>query len=99
MQSDGRKPDNAAESGHKPTANQMKEVKIMERTVRIFWEDEYLGEVLTNGSLSKTGAIYALGYDVNDPADCEQAYNNGFAAAYIDDNGDYQIDTIGINFR
>ena len=71
----------------------------MERTVRIFWEDEYLGEVLTNGSLSKTGAVYALGYDVNDPADCEQAYNNGFAAAYVDDNGDYQIDTIGINFR
>ena len=77
----------------------MKEVKIMERTVRIFWEDEYLGEVLTNGSLSKAGAIYALGYDVNDPADCEQAYNNGFAAAYVDDNGNYQIDTIGINFR
>ena len=71
----------------------------MERTVRIFWEDKYLGEVLTNGSLSKTGAIYALGYDVNDPNDCEQAYNNGFAAAYVDDNGDYQIDTIGINFR
>ena len=41
--------------------------------------------------LSKAGAIYALGY--------EQAYNNGFAAAYVDDNGDYQIDTIGINFR
>lgn len=71
----------------------------MERTVRIYWEDEYLGEVLTNGSLSKAGAIYALGYDVNDPDDCEQAYNNGFAAAYVDDNGDYQIDTNGINFR
>ena len=71
----------------------------MERTVRIFWEDEYLGDVLTNGSLSKTGAVYALGYDVNDPADCEQAYNNGFVAAYVDDNGNYQIDTIGINFR
>ena len=71
----------------------------MERTVRIFWEDEYLGDVLTNGSLSKTGAIYALGYDVNDPSDCEQAYNNGFAAAYVDDNGNCQIDTIGINFR
>ena len=71
----------------------------MERTVRIFWEDEYLGEVLTNGSLSKTGAIYALGYDVNNADDCEQAYNNGFAAAYVDDNGNYQIDTIGINFR
>ena len=86
--------------GHKPVANiKMKEVKIMERTVRIFWEDEYLGEVLTNGSLSKTGAIYALGYDVNDPIDREQAYNNGVAAAYVDDNGDYQIDTIGINFR
>lgn len=82
-----------------PPQIKTKEVKIMERTVRIFWEDKYLGDVLTNGSLSKTGAIYALGYDVNDPADCEQAYNNGFAAAYVDDNGDYQIDTIGINFR
>ena len=82
-----------------PPQIKTKEVRIMERTVRIFWEDEYLGEVLTNGSLSKTGAIYALGYDVNDPADCEQAYNNGFAAAYVDDNGNYQIDTIGINFR
>ena len=82
-----------------PPQIKMKEVKIMERIVRIFWEDEYLGEVLTNGSLSKTGAIYALGYDVNNPDDCEQAYNNGFAAAYVDDNGDYQIDTIGINFR
>ena len=82
-----------------PPQIKMKEVKIMERTVRIFWEDEYLGDVLTNGSLSKTGAIYALGYDVNDPDDCEQAYNNGFAAAYVDDNGNYQIDTIGINFR
>ena len=82
-----------------PQIKKRKRLKIMERTVRIFWEDKYLGEVLTNGSLSKTGAIYALGYDVNDPADCEQAYNNGFAAAYVDDNGDYQIDTIGINFR
>ena len=82
-----------------PPQIKTKEVRIMERTVRIFWEDEYLGEVLTNGSLSKTGAVYALGYDVNDSADCEQAYNNGFAAAYVDDNGNYQIDTIGINFR
>lgn len=71
----------------------------MDREVKVFWEDEFLGVVLTNRSLTKSGAIWALGYDVNDPDDCEQAYENGFAAAYVDDNGNYQIDTIGINFR
>ena len=88
------------EGKRNPGKNKIKkEVKIMERTVRILSDDDYLGEALANDSLSKTGAIHALGYDVNDPADCEQAYNNGFAAASVDDNGDCQIDIIGINFR
>lgn len=71
----------------------------MERTVTVLYNGEFIGEVYTNHSLTAKGAVYALGYDVDDPNDCEQAYINGFAAAYVDDEGQYQIDLAGITMR
>ena len=50
-------------------------------------------EVITNRSLTVEEALYAIGYDVNDPEDLEKAYNDDFPAAYLDDCGNYQIDT------
>lgn len=71
----------------------------MERTVTVLYNGEFIGEVYTNHSLSAKGAVYALGYDVDDTHDCEQAYINGFSPAYIDDMGEYQIDLAGITMR
>lgn len=59
----------------------------------LYFNGNEIGTVITNHSMTIEEAIYALGYDVNSPEDCEKAYNDGFEPAYIDDNGEYCIDT------
>jgi len=61
--------------------------------MKVMFNEKVIGTVTTNRSLTIEEAIYALGYDVTDEEDCEKAYNDGFEAAYIDDMGEYQIDT------
>lgn len=61
--------------------------------MKIFYNGNEIGRVIANRSLTIEEAIYAIGYDVNDPEDCEKAYRDGFEPAYLDDCGNYQIDT------
>lgn len=61
--------------------------------MKIIFNGQSIGTIVTNKSMTIAEAIYSLGYDVNDPKDCEKAYNDGFAPAYCDDEGNYCIDT------
>lgn len=61
--------------------------------MKVLFNETVIGVVNTNRSLTINEAIWAIGYDVNSPEDCEKAYNDGFEPAYIDDNGEYRIDT------
>ena len=51
-----------------------------------------IGNVMTNRSLTITEAMYAIGYDINDPADCEKGYNEGVEGFYFDDSQQYSFD-------
>lgn len=55
-----------------------------------------LADIMTNRSLTIAEALYAYGYDINNPEDMEKAYNDCFPAAYRDDDGNCQIDVDGI---
>lgn len=59
----------------------------------VYYNGKEIGNIITNRSLTMKEVMWALGYDLDDPADLEKAYNDGFPPAYIDDNGEYQIDT------
>lgn len=61
--------------------------------MKVLFNGNEIGSVITNRNITIEEAIYALGYDVNDADDCEKAYNHGFAPAYLDDCGNYHIDT------
>lgn len=62
--------------------------------MKVLLDGKVIGEAITNHSMTLEEAIYiVLGYNVNDPEDLERAYEDGFKAAYLDDNGFYQIDT------
>lgn len=61
--------------------------------MQVLFNGKVIGKVLTNHSITLEEAIYALGYDVNDPVDLKKAYDDDFPAAYLDDDGFYQIDT------
>ena len=58
----------------------------------VFYNEKEIGNIVTNRSMTIKEALWSLGYDIEEPADCEKAYKDGFAPAYIDDNGEYQID-------
>ena len=51
-----------------------------------------IGTVITNRSLTITEAMYSLGYDITDSADCEKGYTEGVEGFYITDNGNYAFD-------
>ena len=44
-----------------------------------------IGRVITNRSLTIQEAMYAIGYDITDPADCERGYANDVEGFYLDD--------------
>lgn len=51
-----------------------------------------IAEVYTNRSLTIGKAMYAAGYDISDPADCEKGYTDGIEGFYLDDDGNYCFD-------
>ena len=60
--------------------------------MKLYYNGEEIGDITTNRSLTIKEALYSLGYDLDDPDDLEQAYKDKFPAAYLDDEGNYQID-------
>ena len=60
--------------------------------MKLYYNGEEIGDITTNRSLTIKEALYSLGYDLDDPDDLEQAYEDKFPAAYLDDEGNYQID-------
>lgn len=65
--------------------------------MKIRFNGQEIGEVATNRNLTVEEALYSVGFDVEDPEDLETAYKAGFPAAYIDDDGNYAIDTENIS--
>lgn len=51
-----------------------------------------IGQVITNRSLTIAEAMYAIGYDINDQADCKEGYDKGIEGFYLDDCGNYHFD-------
>ncbi len=64
--------------------------------MKLVYNGKVIAEITTNRSLTVKEALYASGYDISDPNDCERAYNEGFEASYIDDEGTHQIDVDNI---
>lgn len=64
--------------------------------MKLYYNGKEVGEVLTNRSMTIVEALWSIGYDINDEDDLEKAYNDGFPAAYKDDNGEYAIDFDGL---
>lgn len=61
--------------------------------MRILYNGKEVGYVVTNHSITPEEALYCgLGIDINDSADCERAYEEKQPFAYLDDEGNYQID-------
>lgn len=60
--------------------------------MKVFYMDKEIGNIITNRSMTIEEALYSIGIDVKDPKDCEEAYENGFEPAYMDDCGNYCID-------
>lgn len=61
--------------------------------MKVMFNGREIGSIITNRSMTIEEVIYALGYDVRDAEDCEKAYNDGFDPAYLDECGNYLIDT------
>lgn len=60
--------------------------------MKILFNGKEIAPVITNRSMTIEEALFVIGYDVNNPEDCEKAYSDGFPAAYLDDCGNYGID-------
>lgn len=71
----------------------------MEKLIRVIYApaNEVLGTIRTNRSITVEEALWCLGYDVNSEEDRKAAYDNCFLPAYIDDDGNYSIDTENID--
>lgn len=67
--------------------------------MKLIYDGKVIAEITTNHSMTVEEAIKVHGYDVYDPDDCEKAYDEGFEAAYIDDNANYQIDVENIEME
>lgn len=62
--------------------------------MKIMFNGTEIGRIETNYSMSLEEALYyGLGIDVNDQEDCQKAYEAGEPYAYMDDCGNYFIDT------
>lgn len=64
--------------------------------MKIMFNGNEIGRIATNKSLTTEEALYLLGIDVNNQEDCQKAYDAGAEYAYIDDCGNYCIDTENI---
>ena len=58
-----------------------------------------IGRVTTNRSLTIEEAMYALGYNIKDSADCESGYKSGVEGFYLDDNGNYSFDVEAVTME
>lgn len=62
--------------------------------MKIMFNGNEIGRIATNKSLTIEEALYlGLGIDINNQEDCQKAYEDGAEYAYIDDCGNYCIDT------
>ena len=52
-----------------------------------------IGTITTNRSLTIEEAMYSLGYDINDPEDCQKGYEEDIEGFYLDDTGMYFFDS------
>lgn len=64
--------------------------------MKLFYNKKEIGSVVTNKKLTVEEALYSIGYDVYNQEDLEKAYECGFPASYIDDEGICRIDTENI---
>ena len=60
--------------------------------MKIVVNDCVIGYVATNRSLTIKEAMYALGYDIDDQADCHKGYDRCIEGFYLDDDGFYHFD-------
>lgn len=51
-----------------------------------------IGTITANRSLTIEEAMYSLGYDINDPKDCQKGYESDIEGFYLDDSGMYFFD-------
>ena len=49
--------------------------------MKVLYNGEVIGSILTNRNMNIEEALWSLGYDINNPDDCQKAYEDGFAAA------------------
>lgn len=63
-----------------------------ERTMTVKINGVVFAEITTNRSLTIKEAMYVAGYDIDNPEDCENAYNNDVEGFYLDDCGNYCFD-------
>ena len=60
--------------------------------MKLIYMGKEIGNIVTNHSMTVEEACACLGYDPYSAEECEQAYKDGFEAAYSDDEGGYAID-------
>lgn len=60
--------------------------------MKILVNGEEIGTITTNRSLTIEEAMYAFGFDITDPEDCERGYENKIPGFYLDDEGGYCFD-------
>ncbi len=51
-----------------------------------------IADIITNRSMTIEEAMYAAGYDINDPEDCRKCYEDGIEGFYLHDSGVYMFD-------
>ena len=54
--------------------------------------------IISNKLLSVYEAMYAIGYDINNQADCHTGYNRCIEGFYLDDEGFYHFDENAVEF-
>ena len=67
--------------------------------MKVIVNGKVIGEVTTNRSLTIDDVMYALGYDINSPDDCEKAYATGVEGFYLDDTGEYYFDPDSVQMK
>ena len=65
--------------------------------MKIMFNGSEIGRIETNRSITIEEALYCgLGIDINNQEDCQKAYEDGAEYTYLDDCGNYRIDTENI---
>lgn len=60
--------------------------------MRLLVNDNEIGRIITNRSLTIDEALYAIGYDLNNEDDLKKGYEDGVEGFYLDDLGFYCFD-------